>query len=171
MASTDLVPSSPDGGEGSALSDFLSRTTIYEHAGAVIPRDLLQSGFFGSIVVILTGLLALVFPGADSIRDGGFFLVLGGQVADLASIMRAAAVPAIVCGLALLGLDLYLMRTPSSDYGRTAVVAQAAAGGVGGMVSTVFLALVILNLAIWVALIVCGAAVVLLVLGVMAGSG
>lgn len=171
MVSTDLAPSSPDGSEGSALSDFLSRTTIYEQAGAVIPRDLLQFGLLGSIVVIATGLLALVFPGSASIRHGGFFFVFGGQVADLASIMEAAAIPAIVCGIALLGLDLYLMRTPSSDYGRAAVVAQAAAGGVGGAVSMVFLALVILNLAIWAILIACGVAIVLLMLGVMAGGG
>jgi hypothetical protein len=168
MASADLVPGSPGGGERSALSDLLSRSIIHEKAGAVVPRDLLQFGLLGSIVVILTGLLALVFPGAESIRHGGFFFLFGGQVADLASIMEAAAIPAIVCGIALLGLDLYLMQTPSSDYGRAAVVAQAAAGGVGG---TVFLALVILNLAIWAILIACGVAVVLIVFGVMAGGG
>jgi hypothetical protein len=171
MASADLVSGSPGGGERSALSDLLSRSIIHEKAGAVVPRDLLQFGLLGSILVIATGLLALIFPGAESIRQGGFFFLFGGQVADLASIMEAAAIPAIVCGIALLGLDLYLMQTPSSDYGRAAVVAQAAAGGVGGTVSTVFLALVILNLAIWAILIACGVAIVLIVFGVMAGGG
>jgi hypothetical protein len=169
MASTELVPSVPEDG-GSALSDFLSRSTVYEKAGAVIPRDLLQFGYFGSMVVIGTGVLALVFPSPESVHHGGFFLLLGSQAADLVSFLHAIAIPAIVCGLALLGLDVYLMRVPTSEHWRSAVVAQAAAGGVGGTLCTLFLVLLLLNLMIWVLLIACGVAVVLLVVGVMAGG-
>ncbi len=65
---------------------------------------------YGSIVCIATGLLALLFPTADSIRHGGFFPVLATPAADLQSVMHAAAIPLIVCGVALLALDPYLMQ-------------------------------------------------------------
>lgn len=162
MASTDLLPRPPGGG-GSALSDFLGHTTIYEKAGAVVPRDLVQFGLLGSVVVMVTGLVALVLPSPGSISHGGFFLVLGSTEAGLDSFMHALAVPAMLCGALLLGLDVYLMRVPTSEHWRWAVVGQAAAGGVGGGLGVIFLALVILNLAIWIALIACGLAV----LGVM----
>ena len=82
MASTDLVPQRPED-DGSALGGFLSGSIIYEKAGAVIPRDLLQFGFLGSIVVIVTGILALIVPSPESIRSGDFYLVLGGTAADI----------------------------------------------------------------------------------------
>ena len=68
MSSTDLGPRSAEG--DSALEAFLSRTVIHELAGAAIPRELLRFGLYGSSVVIATGVLGLVFPGANSIRRG-----------------------------------------------------------------------------------------------------
>ncbi len=144
MTSTDPVPRSRGG--GSALESLLSRSVIHEKAGAVIPRDLLRFGLYGSIVCIATGLLALLFPTADSIRHGDFFLILATPAADLQSVMHAAAIPLIVCGVALLALDPYLMQGRRSEHWRSAVVAQAATGAVG----TVFLALVIINLVLWI---------------------
>jgi hypothetical protein len=170
MSSKELVPTPADS-NGSALSQFLSRTIDYNKAGAVIPRDLLSFGLLGSIVVIATGLLALVFPGPGAVRHGGFFLVLGTQAAGLDSLMHAIAIPAILCGLALLALDLYLMRVPTSQQWRSAVVAQAAGGGLGAALSALFLALVLLNLVIWVVAIVCvAAAICLFIAGLLAGS-
>ncbi|HYJ00355.1 MAG TPA: hypothetical protein VEX36_11865 [Thermoleophilaceae bacterium] len=154
----------------SALSDFLTHTRVYERAGGVIPRDLLQFGFLGSVVVIGTGLVALILPSPNSIQDGGFFLVWAGQAASLVSFLHALAVPAILGGLALLGLDLYLMRVPTSERWRSAVVVQAAAGGAGGILSTLFLALLVFNLAIWIAIIACGVAVLIAVLAGLAGG-
>lgn len=170
MSIDELVPREPPGGERSALSDLLSRSVIYERAGGVIPHDLLQFGFFGSLVVIVTGLLAVVFPDATSIRAGDFFLVLGGTAADLSSLLHALAIPAILGGFALLLLDIYLMDVPRSERWRGAVVAQAVAGGLGGVLGTLFLALLIFNLAIWIAIIAVGLAIVLGVLGAAAGS-
>lgn len=151
MASTDLVPRSPDDG-GSALDAFLSRSVIYERAGAVIPRDLLRFGLYGTIIIIATGALALVFPTAPAIRHGQFFLLFATQAASMETVMHAAAIPLIASGVALLVLDVYLMQGRHSEQWRSAVVAQAAAGGVGGVVATVFLALVILNLMLWIAI-------------------
>lgn len=168
MASSEVVPITGDGRGASALSDFLRHTTVYERAGAALPRDLIQFGFLGSIVVIATGLLALAFPSPQAIEHGGFFLVLGGMAAGLASFLHALAVPAILCGLALLGLDVYLMRVPSSEQWRGAVVAQAAAGGIGGALATIFLALLLLKLAIWIAIIACAIALGLAILAALA---
>lgn len=154
MAVTDLVPGSSASG-GSALKDLLAHSVVYEKAGAVIPRDLLQFGLFGSIVVIVTGLLALVLPDPASISRGEFFLVLGSTAASLDSLMHGLAIPAIVCGVLLLGLDIYLMQVPTSEQWRWAVVGQAAAGGAGGVLCVVFLALVVLNIALWIAICAC----------------
>jgi hypothetical protein len=170
MATSDLVPSS-DAGGGSALKDFLSHTTIYEKAGAVLPRDLVQFGLLGSGAVILGGLVALLLPDPNSIRMGGFFLVLGPMEAGLAGFMHALAVPAIVCGLLLLGLDVYLTRVPTNEHWRWAVVGQAAAGGVGGGLGVLFLALALLNLAIWIAIICACVALGLMLIGVLASGG
>jgi hypothetical protein len=169
-ASTDLVPRADDDDGPSALADFLGRTTIYETAGAVIPFDLLRFGLLGSVAVIATGLLALVFPSAEAIRGGDFFLVLGDEAAGIAALLRALAGPAIVVGLGLLVLDLYLLRTPTSERWRTAVVAQAAAGGIGGALGTLFVALLVLNLAIWIALGILLLAMIAVMLGALGGS-
>lgn len=152
MSSTDLVPRSAEG--DSALEAFLSRTVIHELAGAAIPRDLMRFGLYGSIVVIATGVLGLVFPGANSIRRGSFFLILGTPAADMQTIVHVVAIPLIACGTALLLLDLYLMQGRRSEHWRPVVVAQAAAGGIGGVVSTIFLALVIINLVLWIVIVV-----------------
>jgi hypothetical protein len=170
VARSDLLPAgAPDDG-GSALSEFLRRTTIYEDAGAVMPRDLVSFGLLGSLVVIATGVLALILPSPEAIRDGGFFLVLGDQAAGLVELLRGLAVPAIVCGIALLLLDVHLMTTPTGEQWRSAVVAQAAAGGVGGALGTLFLALLIFNLAIWIALVCLALAVLGVALAALGGG-
>jgi hypothetical protein len=110
----------------------------------------LRFRLYGSIVCIATGLLALLFPTADSIRHGDFFLILATPAADLQSVMHAAAILLIVCGVALLALDPYLMQGRRSEHWRSGVVAQAATGAVGGAVGTVFLALMIINLVLWI---------------------
>src|SRR5690349_9538251 len=140
MASTDLVPY-PSGGRD-AFGEFLRHAIPYEKAGRVLPRDLLQFGVYGSVAVIAAGLLALIFPSPTSIRHAHFFLVLRSQEADLQSLLRALAVPAIVCGVALLVLDAFLMYGRRAGCWPYAVVGQAGLGGVGGALGTIFLALV-----------------------------
>ncbi len=136
-----------------ALSSFLARSVVYEKAGAVIPRDLVQFGLLASGAVFVTGLMALLLPGAASIRHGGFFLLFASQEAGLETLMHTLALPAIFLASALFALDVCLMKGRRSERWRSAIVAQAVAGGVGGVICTLFLALLILNLAIWIALI------------------
>lgn len=162
MPSTNLAHQAAD---SSALESLLRRSVIYEKAGAAIPRDLLRFGLHGSTICIATGLLALLFPSAASIRHGDFFLILGTPAADIQSVMHSAAIPLIASGVALLLLDLYLMRGHRSEHWRSAVVAQAAAGGIGGLVGTVFLALVIINLVLWI---VVAAACLAMLVGILA---
>jgi hypothetical protein len=160
MNTNDLTPRP---GDRSALDSLLEKVTPYEKVGAVIPFDLLQFGLFGSVITIVTGLLALAMPGADSIRSSDFYLLLGGVVASLVTLTRALAGPAIIFGGALLVLDAVLMTVRTSARWRSVIVLQAAAGGLGGVLATAFLALVILNLVIWIAL----AALVLMAIGAL----
>ena len=112
----------------------------------------------------------MIYPSPDSIRQGDFFLILGHTAADAQSVMRAAAAPAIVCGLALLGLDLYLMQDRRSEHWRSAVVAQAAAGGIGGIVGVIFIALMLVNLVLWILMVVCTIAVLCLLIAGLASD-
>ena len=168
MASGDVVPYHE---EESALESLLKRAAEHEGLGAVIPRDLLQFGLYGSVLVIVTGLLALMLPSPTSISHGHFFLVLGHAEAGLVGFMQALAVPAIVVGIALLGLDVYLSQVPTGERWRLAVVGQAAIGGVGGCLGVLFLALLVLNIAIWVVLIMLGLAVIGVFFAALAGGG
>ena len=59
--------------------------------------------------------------------------------------------------------DAYLMLGRTSAPWRFMVVVQAAIGGIGGVICMIFLALVILNLAIWIVIVV----LALMVIGVM----
>jgi hypothetical protein len=149
----------------SALKSLLGRAALHDRA--VIPHDLLQFGLLGSLIVIATGLVALILPSAAAIRHDHFFLLFGGATAGLDTLMGSLAAPAIVCGFALLALDLYLMRTPTGERWRTAVVAQAAAGGASAVVFTLFLALVLLNLVIWILIV---AAVIAAIGALLAGA-
>ena len=163
MSRTDYLPAPT---EGDALASLLKRAVRYEKAGGVIPLSLMQFGLLGSIVVIMTGLLALVLPGPASISHGGFFLVFGGIAASLDSVLGALAVPAILSGIALLGLDIYLMKVRTSEHSRHVVVAQAAAGAASGAIGSLFLALLLLNLVIWIVIM---AAMALILGAVLAG--
>lgn len=155
-------------GDDSPFAQFLNNTVSYEKTGAVIPMELLRFGLFGSLIVIATGLVALMIPSAGEIQGSDFFLVLEDQVADISTIMHTAAFPAIGFGVALLLVDLYLMRVPTSEHSRVLVVGQAAAGGIGGMVCAIFLALALLNLVLWIIIIVCCIGLVCMIL---AGAG
>ncbi len=164
-------PPVPSTSHHSALDSLLERVIPYEEVGAVVPLNLLQFGLLGSGVVIVTGLLALALPGAESIRHSGFYWVLGNTVASLVTFMRTLAGPAIVLGVALLVLDAFLFVVRTSARWRSIIVLQAMVGGLGGVLATAFLALLILNLAIWITLFVLGAALVLMLLVALASGG
>lgn len=173
MASNELVPVSE---EESALESLLRRAVPYEGLGAVMPRDLVQFGLYGSGIVILAGLIALALPDPSSIRHAHglfhahFFLILGPVEAGLVGFMQALAVPAIVCGVLLLGLDVYFTQVPTTEQWRWAVVGQAAAGGVGAGAGVIFLALLILNVVVWILIIAMIAAACLMALAAVLGA-
>jgi hypothetical protein len=164
MAEKPLAPHS--GADDSALKSLLSRAAV--HDKAVIPAGLMQFALFGSLIVIATGFVALILPSAAAIRHARFFLVLGGAAAGLDSFMGSLAMPALLCGCALLALDLYLMRVPTGEQSRSAVVLQAAAGGAGSLVCALFFLLVIVNLILWILII---AAVITALVALIAGAG
>ncbi|MBJ7469800.1 MAG: hypothetical protein JHD16_00790 [Solirubrobacteraceae bacterium] len=149
----------------SPLGAFLRSATSHQRAGGPIPIDVLRYGIIGSAVVILTGVVALLLPPAPDLSSSGFFLLLGRQVSWIVEFAKHLAVPAIGCGLALLCLDLYLMRAPSGRYSRAFVVGQAVAGGALGALGAVFLALVALNMVLWVVIVT---AILVVVVGTLA---
>ncbi len=141
------VPHDQQDEEESALKSLLRRAAV--HDKAVIPTDLVQFGLYGSVIVIATALLALALPSEQSISHSGFYLVFGGALGGLASFVRALAGPALLFGFALLGVDIYLMKVPTRAHSRATIVTQAAAGGVSATICAIFLALIVVNLVIW----------------------
>jgi hypothetical protein len=137
----------------SALSDFLDHVIDHEKMGAVVPPNLLRVGYVGSCITIAAALLAVVLS-PRGIREGGFFLLLGDQAADLTVAMRALAGPALIFGGLLIGLDYYLSIRPTSEAWRSAITVQAIAGGISGVMSAFLIGLILLNLAIWIVLVV-----------------
>jgi hypothetical protein len=137
-------------GGDSALKSLLRKAIDQEKAGAVIPQEVMQFGLLGSAMVIATGLLALILPSAESIRNGDFFWILGSVAAGLDSVMGTVATEALIGVGGLLLLDVCLMRVRTSWRWRSVVVAQVMAGGLAGAFGTIFLALVVLNIAIWI---------------------
>jgi hypothetical protein len=150
----------------SALKSLLRHADV--HDKAVIPTDLLQFGLYGSLIVIATGMFALALPSAHTMSHGGFVLLFKGAVGGLTSFVGALAVPALLFGFALLGLDLYLMQVPTKAHSRVAIVAQAAAGGVSATVCAIFVALLLVNLLIWLLII---GAVIGALIALIAGAG
>ena len=163
-SATAPVPSST---HDSALKSLIRGAVDYEGAGRVLPLDLLQFGLLGSAFVVLAGVIGLALPSAHSIQHSGFFLLFGSTTASLDSFIGAAAAPAMIFGGSLLLLDAYLMQVRTSgSWVHSAVVAQAAAGGGVGIVCTAFLALIVLNLGLWIAIF----ALVLILIGVVLGA-
>jgi hypothetical protein len=157
-------------GEEDALGSLLGRITVHERAGAVVPTDLLQFGFYASAITIATGVLALLWSDPESVRHGGFYLVLGGASATMTSLMKALAVPAICAGVLLLGVDLFLMKVRTSARWRAVIVGQAALGGAVGLIGTFFLALVLLNLVLWILIVMLALAVIGVFFAALAGG-
>lgn len=161
---TQLLPSRPERStEASALKSLLERAVPYEKAGWIMPRPVVALGMIGSGVMIGSGLLAIIFPSPQSVSHGAFFLLFASEAAGLESFMRIVALPAIVAGLGLLALNFYLMKARTGAPGRYVVAGQAVAGSVGGVISGLFLALVVLNLVIWIVLCILGVAAVIFV--------
>jgi len=166
MRPSDLLPARIE--DDNALRSLLNRVVDHDEAGSVIGLDLLVFGFLGSLVVIFTALVALILPEPESIRQSSFYLVLGGAVASLTGLMKALAIPALIAGVSLLVLDLFLMKVRTSEHSRSVIVIQAAMGGTGGALCTIFLALALLNLVLWIIIVT----LFLMAIGVMlAGIG
>jgi len=164
----DLVPYVP-GPQDDALRRFLRNVTSYEGAGAPIPHALWQFGLYGSLTIIASGLLTFILPDKSWIRDGGFFLLFGDFAAALTSTIASLAVPAIVLGVLLLGINLWLRDRRTSEAWRSAVVLQFAMAGGGATLYAGVAVLFVLNLALWIAII--GSAVALLCVIVWAAAG
>jgi hypothetical protein len=165
----------------SALSDFLKHTKIYDVTKAVMPKDLVQFGLYGSGVLMATALIALLLPDPSSIRStqvsfiihAHLFFVGRALEATIVGLLQALAIPAIVASVVLLALDIYLMQVPTSQEWRYAVVGQAVAGGLNGVLGVIFLALLLFNLAMWIAMtcLIIGGCLVLIGMILSGGGG
>ncbi len=120
-------------------------------ADSALPLELVRNAAIGALIVLAGALLAAVLvPSAESIRDGGFFVVGGETTADWAAGLKAAAGPLAALAAALAALDAYLwQRQPTGEWCRYACVAQPwlGLGALGGWL--VFVIAVIINLAFW----------------------
>jgi len=146
--------------DGSALKSLLDHSVPYEKAGAPLPFDLAQFGFLGGGLLVACALAGLIAPQPATIEQGGLFLILGGLAAGIAQFLREIAPAALLTGLGFALVDLLLLGTPSGEWSRWLVTAQLVAGIGVASPAVLAIAVVALNIALWVAII----AVVFLVL-------
>jgi hypothetical protein len=147
--SSRAVAERPD---GSALQDLLSHVVPYELAGGPIPRRLLLFGVLGSVLLLATGLLALILPAPGVIRSSQFFWFEAPAAATVVGWMQAIALPAVAVGGAMLVVDSYLANGNRSEHWRPVVGAQSVVGNLSGVLSAVFLAFVLFIIVIYIVL-------------------
>ena len=117
--------------------------------------------------MLLSGLLAVVFSNPQAIRTGTFFLLFASEGAGLDSLIQTIALPAVALGLLLLGMDLYLAQGWHHENWRTAIVAQSLVGSVVGFFCALFVGIVLVNVALWLAIV----GVVLAIIGMILSGG
>jgi hypothetical protein len=163
---TRAVTSSPR----SALDDFLQRAVAYENAGAELPRRLLGYAALGATCLVATAALFAMLPDPQAAHRSGLLLIGKGVGDVLLSIARGLVLPLAVVGVVLLVLDGVLFvgggtRRLGWHY---AVAAQPFVGGVGLGVGALLLALVVINVVIWLLFVALLIAAVLAVVALMA---
>ena len=154
----------------SAFEDFMRHVVPWNKFR--IPRTILLFGLAGSVLVLATGLLALVLPSADAIRSSGFFWFLTEPVTTLVSWMHFMALAFVGIGLVALAIDAYAASGPRTAFWRYAVEVESYVGAAGGVISVLFLTAVVFILVVYVVLaIVAIVAVGFLLVGLASTSG
>lgn len=154
----------------SAFEDFMRHVVPWNKYR--IPTPILVFGLVGSVLVLATGLLALVLPSADAIRTSGFFWFLAEPVATLVSWMHVMALPFVGLGMVALAIDAYAASGPRTAFWRHAVEVESYVGAAGGIFSALFLTAVVFILIVYVvlailAIVACG----FLLVGLASTSG
>jgi hypothetical protein len=166
----ELVPASIAGAElparrqENALLGLLARSVVHEETGAQIPSDLLRFGFLAAAALLLTALIGALMPSPAAVHQAHFFLLFGGVAATLTRALQALMpfTLALGCGLAVLNLCLASGRRHAAW--RYAIVGQAALGAAGLSLDSALLAIILLDLALWIMLGVAIAAAVVMLL-------
>lgn len=91
----------------------------------------LPSSALGGGLMLLAGLLAILFPGGESIRTSHFWRVAGSLGAQLASVGDGVALPLTVVGLLLLAAGLLLFYRRETASNATVWFTQAGVAGLG----------------------------------------
>jgi hypothetical protein len=166
----ELVPANFAGAElpvrreKNALLGLLARSVVHEQAGAPIPSDLLRFGFAAAAALLLTALVGALMPSPALVRHAHFFLLFGGVAARLTRVLQGLGPFALALGCGLLTLDLFLESGRRHAAWRYVIVGQAALGAACLSLDSALLAIILLDLALWIMLGVAIAAAVVMLL-------
>lgn len=162
---------------GMNLHDFMERTVKYEAMPGPFNRRLRQATWAG-LALILIGLVASLLLPSGAVNGVAFFVLLSNAVSTILGLLsspwtRCIDAVLLISGFVLLAITRNLQNgKPWQHYW---AFAQALCGTANSLVLLLLLALVLLNLAFWIAIIVLAmfAAILILfiVMGVLMGIG
>lgn len=137
------------------LSQLLERAVPYERWRAPLDRRLQMLTLLAGAALLTQLLFLWLVPGLLRWSRSGFFLVLGGTLHSLLSWLAAHAAVMLLLTLAALGLYLMLVwRTRMLQAGgltwHRVAFAEVAAGAASAFPVAVSLAIILLNLILWV---------------------
>jgi len=133
----------------SALDAFLDKTVTYERMPTRIPRTVVALGAGGGALMLVDGLVGMAV-GTQDARTNSFFLVGGDAISSILSWTAAFAGPLAIAGLIALVANAAMLAIPGGWSPRIVCYLEPAVGGAAGLVWLCVIAVVVINLAIWI---------------------
>lgn len=149
----------------SALDAFLDKTVTYERMPTRVPRTVVALGAVGGGIMLADGVVGMVV-GTQDTRTNSFFLVGGHALSSILAWTAAFAGPLAIAGLIALVANAAMLVIPGGWSPRIVCYLEPAVGGAVGLVWLCVIAVVLINLAIWI--IAVGIAVALVCLAISA---
>lgn len=152
------------------LSQLLERAVPYEHWRAPFDPQLRSLTWLAGAALLAHLLFLLALPSPSTAVSSGFFLVLRGALSGLLLWISAHAPLLLVLNLvALLAYFWLVWRTRGLQAGRLewhwAALGEVAAGAAGAFPLAVSLAIILINLILWIFIITAAVWLAILILG------
>ena len=140
------------------LADLLSRTTPYEQWRAPIDHNLRRAALLAGPTILAGLLLILALPAMLPLTDSSFFLVLGDQFGGILLALYQLTPFLVAFNLASLVVYLVLLvATNGLEAGRPhyhwAAVVEVLIGAANGVVMALELAIILINIVLWIVII------------------
>lgn len=149
-----LRPEQPD-----ALAEYLARARVWEQAPWLMDRELARYGLYASVVCVALGLVGVW--AASMTPSRGFFLVGSVALPSFIGFVLAMAKMVLVVGVAGLVVSAVSWSRPTGTWSRLAIVGECVVAATAAVADGMVVAVLALELVLWLLLIL----LVILVVG------